>query len=475
MSSFLRFSWLFLLLPFFLPAYARGQSTFYVDVDAPPDGSGSSWETAFNDLQDALAEAAGSGGTVTEIRVAEGTYKPAGAQGQAIWYVDDDAPLGGDGTSWATAYTYLQDALAVAIDGDELHVAGGAYEPDRDDANPEGTGDRTATFQLISGVGMYGGYAGFANPANPDERDIEAYETILTGDLNGDDGPDFENNAENVYHVVVASGTDEAAVLDGFTISGGNADGPADNGLDAGGGIYDFDGSPRLANCTVAWNSASGYEPRGGGMYIATGAPTLTHCTFVGNRVYASYKAYGGGMYNSGDDITLTNCAFRTNSALGYDRTEGGGMYNSGDYPLLTNCTFEGNLADSSNDSANGGGMENRNGSPTLIDCTFTANTVSAAGLAFGGGIHSVGDPTFRNCTFSENLILSGDISYNSGGGGMASDGSPILTDCTFTANTVNAAGVAAGGGMLSHGDPTLRNCTFNENLLPGALNIEHL
>lgn len=28
-------------------------------------------------------------------------------------YVDDDAPLGGDGTSWDTAYRFLQDALRV--------------------------------------------------------------------------------------------------------------------------------------------------------------------------------------------------------------------------------------------------------------------------------------------------------------------------------------------------------------------------
>ena len=36
------------------------------------------------------------------------------AQAGTVRYVDDDAPLGGDGLSWDTAYRYLQDALTEA-------------------------------------------------------------------------------------------------------------------------------------------------------------------------------------------------------------------------------------------------------------------------------------------------------------------------------------------------------------------------
>ena len=118
-----------------------------------------------------------------------GTLSASGAWAQTTWHVDDDVALGGDGTSWPTAFTYLQDALSLATDGDEILVAGGTYEPDKDEAGNVTLGNRSATFQLITGVGLYGGYAGLANLANPDERDIEGYESILSGDLDGDDTP----------------------------------------------------------------------------------------------------------------------------------------------------------------------------------------------------------------------------------------------------------------------------------------------
>ncbi len=142
-----------------------------------------------------------------------------------------------DGSSWCSAYLHLQDALAVALANDEIRVADGTYMPDGGrvpvgGVHVAGSGDRTATFQLINGVTVEGGYAGCGAP-DPDARDVDAYETILSGDLNGDDAevPDPADllgeptRAENSYHVVTGSGTSATAVLDGFTVMGGNADG----------------------------------------------------------------------------------------------------------------------------------------------------------------------------------------------------------------------------------------------------------
>ncbi len=146
--------------------------------------------------------------------------------GQII-YVDTDAPGSNNGLSWLNAYSYLQVALDAASSGDIIRVAEGTYKPHEGIVNmPEN--EREVTFQLKNGVTVEGGYAGYGEP-EPNARNVGLYETILSGDLDGNDGEaaDVEdllydpNRAENSYHVVTGSGTNTTACLDGFTITGG--------------------------------------------------------------------------------------------------------------------------------------------------------------------------------------------------------------------------------------------------------------
>ncbi|MHC4207912.1 MAG: hypothetical protein ACYSTT_24930, partial [Planctomycetota bacterium] len=147
-----------------------------------------------------------------------------------IIYVDD-ASVGNNGSSWADAYCCLQNALNDAQSGDEIRVAQGIYKPDREvgtgrNIRVVASGDRTVAFQLKKGVTLRGGYAGFGEP-DPNAREISLYETILSGDLNGDDNIVNDpcdlltepTRAENSYSVV--TGSVEDCFLDGFTISGG--------------------------------------------------------------------------------------------------------------------------------------------------------------------------------------------------------------------------------------------------------------
>ncbi len=330
-------------------------------------------------------------------------------------YVDDDASPGGDGLSWSTAFKYLQDGLTAASYDDEVRVAQGAYKPDRNSGNPTGTGSREATFQLTSGVAVYGGYAGLGAP-DPNDRDVTAYETTLSGDLAGNDGPDFANNGENSYHVVNGSETDPNTVLDGLTITAGNADSSSPN--DSGGGFYNNSGSPILTNCTFICNSA---ESQGGAMYSDPeygSSSTLTNCIFSGNFAHD-----GGGMATDGNHV-LTNCTFSDNSADNY----GGGMIISrGDSQTLTNCRFTNNSA------SKGGGVLTYDGYPILIltNCIFNANSALTDGGGFGCG-HS--EPTLINCTFIGN-------SAGDDGGGICSFafGSILtVTNCILWGNTAN-------------------------------------
>jgi hypothetical protein len=292
-----------------------------------------------------------------------------------------DATQNGDGSSWADAYKYLQDALTSASSGDEIRVAEGVYKPDQGSGITPG--DQTATFQLINGVTLNGGYAGNGEP-DPDVRDINVYETVLSGDLNGNDGPNFANNDENSFHVVNASNTNGTAVLDGVTIIGGNTGGD-------GGGIYNYQGSPSLNNCTLSGNSAGS---KGGGMYTCESSPKLTNCIFNRNQA-----VFGGGIFNHDSNPNFTNCKFTGNLASSL----GGGIRNYRSSPTVRNCVFSGNSA-----GDKGGGMySNFNCNPTLTNCTFYGNTA----VNYGGGICNwiIGYAlTLNNCIIWNNTDSGG-------------------------------------------------------------------
>ncbi|MCJ7777537.1 MAG: hypothetical protein MUP16_04400, partial [Sedimentisphaerales bacterium] len=183
---------------------------------------------------------------------------------ERIIYVDADANGLNNGSSWQDAYNHLQDALAGANSAEkplEIRVTQGIYKPD------QGTGitagDRTAAFQLINGVTMKGGYAGFGEP-DPSARDIALYQTILSGDIGT-----LSDKTDNCYHVFYhpeGLNLDATAILDGFTITGGNGSSP----YAWGGGMLNYNSSPRVENCSFSGNSAE----YGGGMFNDASNPT---------------------------------------------------------------------------------------------------------------------------------------------------------------------------------------------------------
>jgi predicted outer membrane repeat protein len=253
-----------------------------------------------------------------------------------------------NGGCWTDAYTSLQTALSAAGNGDEVWVAAATYKP-------TATADRTISFALGNGVGVYGGFAGTETMRS--QRNPSAHVTILSGDI-GTVG----NASDNSFHVVTSdSSVTATGVLDGFTITAGNANGSSASNQDRGGGLWINGGSVTISHCIFTGNSAS---EKGGGIRVTSASPTIDHCTFTSN----SGGQGGGGIgAGSGSGFTVSNSTFRSNSTVS---TSGAGLETASGVTAV-NCVFQ-------NNSGNGllyilGGI--------VINSTFTGNT--SYGVAF--------------------------------------------------------------------------------------------
>jgi len=294
------------------------------------------------------------------------------AYADTIYRVDTNAPGPvHDGTSWATAYTDLQDALGNPSlgSGDQVWVAEGTYIP----SSPSTPSERHATFSIPQNIKLRGGYAGFG-ATDPDARDVDAYLTVLSGDR-GDVG----DETDNCYHVVKIFFATAATHLDGFTITHGYAHNGECDDLDPlswGGGAYIFMGCPTVMDCTFTGNSACA----GGGVFSGGEADTVfINCVFIGNEATSDSRLTlgGGGLLSaSAGDVELYNCTFFDNHATG---SNGGGLWlgwgmgskSPGmSFQKLVNCTIVDNSA-----SYCGGGIFVVGSVPELYNCVLWGNT----------------------------------------------------------------------------------------------------
>lgn len=241
------------------------------------------------------------------------------ARAQSPIYVKADATGANNGSSWVDAFSSLQDALTIAATGDEIWVAQGTYTPDK--GGGQLAGDRTASFQLKSGVALFGGFVG--HEVQRQERQRAVYPTLLSGDI-GVGG----EASDNAYHVVTATDADATAILDGFIITAGNANGDALDGF--GGGVFNEGGSPTFINLRFLGNAAL----NGAALYNRNGAPLIVNTVFSGNTAAVS----GGAVYNEQSNPTFTNVTLSGNTA-----PTGAGIYNQDSSPLIANSILWGN------------------------------------------------------------------------------------------------------------------------------------
>lgn len=229
-----------------------------------------------------------------------------------LYYVDTDTTGTGDddGSSWTDAFDTLQEALAAVSSGDEIWVAEGTYKPT--------TGsNRAIPFELVDGVGVYGGFD--ATETARSQRDWVNNETILSGDIGTPD-----DDTDNSYHVVYSEGCDTDTVLDGFTLTAGNANSSVSGSHNRmGSGMCNNDySSPTVTNCTFSGNATM---QNASAIWMANYCePTITNCVFFWNVAPTSFGGtiFDGGASSPGYGSSIINCTFvgnvGSNSALYY-------------------------------------------------------------------------------------------------------------------------------------------------------------
>jgi predicted outer membrane repeat protein len=323
-------------------------------------------------------------------------------------YVNADNPTPGKGRSWECAFTSLQDALAVAEAGDSIWVAAGTYLP------TPGS-DRNISFLLKNGVSIYGGFTG--TETQLDQRDWENNATILSGDI-GVQG----DAADNSFHVLRAGNGVTEALLDGFTVTGGNANGGGTNVQGAGMRIFGG-ASVDVANCRFENNFA---EDRGAGIKVLSATANIRNSLFENN----SSDIGAGILVNTSSVVNLEYCIFRNNTA----DVRGGGIFYNSSSGELRNCLFYDNSAVTeggaimmavgatvniinstiaNNDAPTGGGILSPGSSATVANSIFWNNNQQ-----FGQGGNINATYSILEGTYSGTGIISSDPLFTDPGNG---------------------------------------------------------
>ena len=306
-------------------------------------------------------------------------------------FVAADAPAGGDGSSWATAYNNLNDGIAAAGTKD-IWVKEGTYRPDRVPGSNTVTGNnRDNSFFINHSVKIYGGFAG--TETSTSQRNIGQHPTILSGDIGT-----LNDASDNTYHVLTIMAG--ATHLDGLIIEGGNANDPQDFNKRVGGGVVQYQGSNNVITNCVFRNNHALYN--GGAWYVDVNSETKID--FVQTLFYGNSASRAAAVFMQGSRFSDTyQLNFYNITAYGNtSTTSGAGAFEAAQTAPnfavklnFYNSLLAGNSPQNHNDATNPGNI--------LLDHTYTA----ASGPEVFSNISNIAGADGKIMTADDGLQLS--------------------------------------------------------------------
>jgi predicted outer membrane repeat protein len=266
---------------------------------------------------------------------------------------------------------------------------------------------------MKNNLGIYGGFAGTETQLA--QRNWNSNLCILSGDIGT-----VADTSDNSYHVIANYALNSTAVLNGFTITAGNAN--SQSTFSTGGGMINNTASPTISYCTFTGNSAKS----GAAIFNQQSSPAISSCSFTSNP---GIDGNGFAMVNIGASTPVISYCYFTGNP-------GGGMYNNVSSPTITNCSFIGNEA-----KFYGGGIQNIANS-VITNCIFIGNKAGTS----GGGIYNTGQTSVINGSFSGNEAATGGGVFNSNSQTITitnsivhGNSSEIINEAGSSANVTNS------------------------------------
>ena len=414
----------------------------------------------------------------------------------AITYLKADAPAGGNGSSWATAYRNVEEAFDAAKSADNIiYAAAVIYMVSNQ-------------MEVTDGFKIYGGFAGEAAEETLEDRDPEVHQTILTADLELDDHWEHvvplqgalgcvSTNLEN--ETVLSNGCihlpppymgdydsyrpvhkGEAkypkcafyvngvvhATIDGLCFTGFRENANDGNVIN----IIGNKGRVRVRNCLFIGN-----HPYCGQILADNGNLEVVACRFLfSDTSGASAIRVNGGL----TFVTVTDCEFE--SCTREAGPSGGVVQLGGGSNVFSRCRFNRCSAwRGGTEDAWGGAGTIFSGAPTyhlaFSDCSFSY-CLGRSGHGIGAPLFAVEDVAFKNCSFLNNVyevIAAAGHTYTMFGNATTSGYKQSFEGCVFRDNAVRSLGVSSAEGdycLGLIGNNTLGssvavvNCTFDSN-----------